>query len=194
MDEKTTKILDVFFPHGAKREIWWVTQESLKNTCNACGRCCAMIGFAYSIDQMRRIFIEAEGGSNDPDIHFIVENMATIPEKEAVARGGDGGGAQFVVCARLTEEGLCSIHDDKPAFCRRHPVLGQSVLKECAFAGIDNFERSPRGLKMEHLRNMPAVKLDYKALGTVDRELVDEEESRPQLSRDSVEEFSEEDV
>lgn len=170
-------LLDVFFPHGAKRVIWWVTQKSLdNNSCNACGRCCAMIGFTYSIDQMRRIFIEAEGGSNDPDIHFIVKNMVHIPRKESIARGGDGDGVNFVVCTKLTEEGLCSVHDDKPDFCRRHPVLGQSVLKECAFAGIDNYEKSPRGLEAAKWAAMPAVKLDYEDLVTpIDRNLVDEE-------------------
>ena len=149
--EDLEPLLDKFFPPGCKREIWWVTEKSLNNgTCKACGKCCAMVGLGHSIDELR------EMDSVDPDLQFVVKNFIPIPAHEAGKRGGCSL-THFYICRRLTEEGLCSIHEDKPGFCARHPVLGQTLLKECVFAGTNNFDKSPRGIEAGKI--MAATKL-----------------------------------
>ena len=142
--EDVRHLLDKFYPHGAKREIWWVTQESYdNNSCNQCGRCCAMFGTGYSIDTFRDVCLD----ESDPSATFMVDNMVPIPTAEAVARGGDGDGRNFVCCHLLTVDGKCSVYENRPDLCRRHPVVGQSVVAECAFAGIDDYDKSPRGIE-----------------------------------------------
>jgi Fe-S-cluster containining protein len=165
--EDVRHLLDKIYPHGSKREIWWVTQESLdNNSCNQCGRCCAMFGLTFSLEVFREAFCDPDKeDEGNPDIGFLIKHMAQIPTKEADARGGDGGGENFVCCSLLTLDGRCSRYEDRPHFCRRHPILGQSVVSECAFAGIDDYEKSPRGLEAARLSKLPAEKV------TLDREL-----------------------
>jgi hypothetical protein len=124
--EDVRHLLDKLYPHGSKREIWWVTQESLdNNSCNQCGRCCAMFGLTFSLEVFREAYNDPDKeDEGNPDVGFLI-----------------------------------------PHFCRRHPILGQSVVSECAFAGIDDYEKSPRGLEAARLSKLPAEKV------TLDREL-----------------------
>lgn len=78
-------------------------------TCERCGACCKIVMFDY------------------------VECL----EEQTIYRGGkvfDWNGKKYfvfkIVCDKLTKENLCSIHENKPAFCKAQ----ESGSDMCLFA------------------------------------------------------------
>lgn len=98
----------------------------MENKCNMCGQCCRMVHFpANSCIGVN------DGSWVSEDAVFVRENMEYLGSSEHVTgfrREWPDGTEYFGVykCNLLTDNNLCSIHENKPRVCSDYPWYGCS--------------------------------------------------------------------
>lgn len=150
--------------------------------CRMCGRCCKSIATSDSHEELEKL---AELGNEEAKVFMhifkrfpsIEEARKVVPEQvEQVLgelsqkEGFDINKVSFYYCPHITDENLCSIHQDRPGCCRRAPHHGWSLMPPgCGFEGWQ-FELREKHKKMtrrlkEHLTAIEAISENGKVPG-----------------------------
>ena len=98
----------------------------MNNKCKKCGQCCRMVHLPA--DQCVAI---QDGTNISKDAEFVRKNMDYLGSSEFTTgfrRKTSEGMEYFGVysCRLLTEDNLCSVHDNKPLMCSDYPWYGCS--------------------------------------------------------------------
>lgn len=144
--------LDRLVPRGGERKIKFVTEESLKRTCEKCGRCCALSLLKYPMytieDTVKDVRTTKDAGSIlVKNAEFIIKNWVQITDEEELrARGlseNDVRFGYFYSCKLLGKDNHCTVYEDRPLVCSIHPDLHQNVIATCVFADVDEDPTPP---------------------------------------------------
>jgi len=116
--------------------------------CKMCGRCCKAIVPEYSHEELEKL---AEQGDSEARVFTEFFNryptlddaMKVVPEHvnqiiQTLKDKGSYNEETFTVyyCPYITENNMCSIHEQRPDCCRRAPRHGWSLMPPgCGFDG-----------------------------------------------------------
>jgi len=166
--------------------------------CRMCGRCCRSIVTADSPEELERL---AAHGNPEAKVFIdifkrfpsIEEARKVVPEQvdqvlevlsEKEGYEFDINKIHFYYCPHITEDNLCSMHENRPTVCSRAPHNGWSCMPPgCGFEGWqfelrEKYKKMTRSLK-EHLTAIEAISEDGKVPGkdmTIEelREIIEE--------------------
>ena len=108
----------------------------VEGSCKMCGECCKSLNFT-------------SGGEWVHTVRQFEELKKKYPEYEIFEPvGRSTGGVLKFRCKMLGPDNLCTIHDDRPDFCRDYPeedmfLMGGDVLACCgySFKTVPSFKR-----------------------------------------------------
>lgn len=82
------------------------------NKCRKCGLCCRWMCINVARVDFDTHWLDVRGGEVKMD-EVSMESFAFVP----------------FVCAHITSDNLCNIHDHKPHWCKRFPVADEPWLR-----------------------------------------------------------------